>query len=120
MENSHLAIFDEFWPTTLVQGIWPDFGATLKIHKKSNFDRNELKLSAQHKYMYMYQKKLLEWRIPTLPFLMNFGRRPCTIVQGIWPDFGATSKIHKKSNFDRNELKLSTQHKYMYMYLKKL
>ena len=30
----------------------------LKIHKKSNFDRNQLKLSTQHKYMYMYQKKL--------------------------------------------------------------
>ena len=49
MENSLLAIFDE---------IWHNFGATLKIHKKSNFDRNQLKLSTQHKYMYMYQKKL--------------------------------------------------------------
>ena len=29
--------------------------ANLKIHKKSNFDRNQLKLSTQHKYMYMYQ-----------------------------------------------------------------
>ena len=43
---------------------------------------------------------------------------PCTIVQGLWPDFGATSKIRKKSNFDRNQLKLSTQHKNMYMYQK--
>ena len=34
------------------------FGATLKIHKKSNFDRNPLKISTQHKDMYMYQKKL--------------------------------------------------------------
>ena len=31
-------------------------GATLKIHKKSNFDRNQLKLSTQHKYMYMHQE----------------------------------------------------------------
>ena len=57
MEISHVAIFDEIWPKTLyyiVQGLWPDFGATLKIHKKSNFDRNQLKLSTQHKYMYMY------------------------------------------------------------------
>ena len=45
---------------------------------------------------------------------MNFGQRPCTIVQGVWPDFGATLKIRKKSNFDRNQLKLSKQHKYMY------
>ena len=59
MKNSLLAIFDEIWPMTLyVQGLWPDFGATLKICKNSNFDRNQLKLSTQHKYMYMYQKKL--------------------------------------------------------------
>ena len=42
----------------IVQGIWPDFVATFKICKKSNFDLNQLKLSEQHKYMYMYQKKL--------------------------------------------------------------
>ena len=48
---------------------------------------------------------------------MKFGQRPCTIVQGLLPDFGATLKIiRKKSNFDQNQLKLSTQHKYMYMY----
>ena len=66
MENSLLAIFDEIWPktlyystgTTIVQGLWPDFGATLKIHKKSSFDRNQLKLAIQHKNMYTYQKKL--------------------------------------------------------------
>ena len=40
MENSLLAIFDEIWSKTLyyiVQGLWPNFGVTLKIHKKSNF-----------------------------------------------------------------------------------
>ena len=61
MENSLLVIFDEIWPMTLyyiVQGLWPDFGATFKIHKKSNFDWNQLKLSTQCMYMYMYQKKL--------------------------------------------------------------
>ena len=59
MENSLLFIFDEIWPKTLYyKGLWPDFGATLKICKKSNFDRNQFKLSTQHKYMYMYQKKL--------------------------------------------------------------
>ena len=51
---------------------------------------------------------------------MNFGRRPCTIVQGVWPEFGAILKIRKKSNFDWNQLKLSTQHKYMYVYQKKI
>ena len=34
------------------------FGTTLKIHKKFKFDQNQLKLSTQHKNMYMYQKKL--------------------------------------------------------------
>ena len=42
-----------------VQILLSDFRATLKIHKKSNFDRNQLKLSTQHKYMYMYQKDVL-------------------------------------------------------------
>ena len=52
MENSLLVIFGEIWPKTLtiVQGLWPDFGATLKIHKKSNFARNKLKLETQHNH----------------------------------------------------------------------
>ena len=54
MENSLLVIFDEIWPKTIVQGLWPDFGATLKIHKKSHFDWNQLKLSTQHKNMYIF------------------------------------------------------------------
>ena len=39
-------------------GYFVKFLAALKIHKKSNFDRNQLKLSKQHKNMYMYQEKL--------------------------------------------------------------
>ena len=57
MENSLLAIFDEI-PCTIAHGLWPDFGVTLKFCKKSNFDRNQLKLDKQHKNMYMYQKKI--------------------------------------------------------------
>ena len=52
MENSLLVVFHEIWPLTLyyiVQGVWHDFGATLKIYKKSNFDQNPLKISIQHK-----------------------------------------------------------------------
>ena len=55
-----------------------------------------------------------------LPFLMTFGQRPCTIVQGLALDFGATLKICKKFNFDQNQLKLAKQHKNMYMYQEKL
>ena len=60
MKNSLLVIFGKIWPhpCTIVQGLWPDFGATLKIRKKSSFDRNQLKLSTQHKNMYMYQVNL--------------------------------------------------------------
>ena len=55
-----------------------------------------------------------------LVILPKFGPRPCTIVQGLLSDFGATLKIRKKSKFDRNQLKLATQHKYMYMHQIKL
>ena len=57
MENSLLAIFDKI-PCTIVQGLWPNFGATLKISKKFNFDWNRLKISTQLKNMYMHEKKL--------------------------------------------------------------
>ena len=43
---------------TIVQGLSPDFKATLKFCKKFNFDQNQLKLAMQHKNMYMYQIKL--------------------------------------------------------------
>ena len=60
MENSLLVIFDEIWPEALYYstGSLARFLSNLKIRKKSKFDRNQLKLSTQHKYMYMYQKKL--------------------------------------------------------------
>ena len=60
MENFLLVIFDEIWPRpcTIVQGLWLDFGATLKISIKSSFDQNQLKLAKQYKNMYMYQEKL--------------------------------------------------------------
>ena len=70
--------------------------------------------------MYMYQKKLLKWRILSKPFLTKFGERAKAIAFGLWPKFGVTFKIHKKSNFDWNQLKLDKQHKNMYMYQKKL
>ena len=57
MENSLLAIFHKI-PCTIVQGLWPNFRVTLKIYKKFNFDRNQLKVDKQHKNMYMYQKKI--------------------------------------------------------------
>ena len=32
---------------------------------------------------------------------------PCTVVQGLWSNFGATLKIQKKSKIDQNLLKVS-------------
>ena len=62
MENSLLSNFAEIWSMTLYYstGTLADFGATLKIRKKSKLDRNQLKLSIQHKYMYMHQKKIIK------------------------------------------------------------
>ena len=51
---------------------------------------------------------------------MKFGQKPCTIVQGLSPGFGATLKFRKKSNFDQNQFKIEKQHKDMYMYQEKL
>ena len=48
--------------------------------------------------------------------LAKFGKLPCTIVQGIFSDFLATLQIHKKSDFDQNQFKLSTLHKNMCIY----
>ena len=58
MKNSLLVIFDEIWPNTLYYstGSLARFLATLKISKKSNFDRNQLKLSTLYNNMFMHQK----------------------------------------------------------------
>ena len=54
MENSHLAVFDEIWPTTLYYstGTLTQFWSIFKNSLKIQFDQNLLKLSTQHKYMY--------------------------------------------------------------------
>ena len=36
-----------------VHGLLPDFEASLKIHRKYNFDQNQLKIYTQHKNMYV-------------------------------------------------------------------
>ena len=53
MENSQLFIFGEIWLVTLYYYSTGTF-VRLKNRKKSKSDRNQLKLSTQHKYMYMY------------------------------------------------------------------
>ena len=74
-------------PCTIVQGLWPDFGATLKIYKKSNFDWNELKFSTQHENMYMYQKKIIKMETSLLAIFDEIWPKTLYyIVQGFWPD----------------------------------
>ena len=60
MEKSLQAIFGEVGqrPCTIVQGLWPNFGATLKFCKKFNFDRNQLKHAMNIEHLYTYQEKL--------------------------------------------------------------
>ena len=60
MKKSLLAILAKIWPITLYYstGILVRFFATSKFIKKSNFDQDQLKVSMQHKNMYMYQEKL--------------------------------------------------------------
>ena len=53
MENSHLVNFGEISSITLYS-LGPDFGATLKIQKKFNFDLNQLKVPTQHKYIFLH------------------------------------------------------------------
>ena len=60
-----------------------DFGVILKIPIKFKFDWNGLKLSTQHKNMYIYQEKNIKWRILSFSFLAKFGQNHCTIVQGL-------------------------------------
>ena len=58
MEIPLLVIFGEIWPKTLYYsaGTLSEFLSNIKNCKKSNFNWNQLKISTQHKYMYMYQK----------------------------------------------------------------
>ena len=48
---------------------------------------------------------------------MKFDQRPCTIItHDLLPDSGAILKIHKKFDFDQNQLKISIQHTYRKKY----
>ena len=63
-------------PCTVVQGLWPDFGVTLKIHKKFKFNRNQLKLSIQHKNMYVYHKNYKNEEFSLSHFWRNLAKPP--------------------------------------------
>ena len=92
-------------PCTIVQGLWADFGATLKFRKKSNFDQNQFKLKNNIRTCICIRKNYKKWNSPVAIF-HEIWPRPCTIVQGLSPSFGATLKFRKKLNFNQNQFKL--------------
>ena len=91
IEISLQVIFDEISCTIVHISLGPDFRATLKICKKSNFDRNQLKLDIQDQNMYMYQKKNIKMENS---LLVIFGE--------IWPEtmyYSTWSQARFLSNF---------------------
>ena len=82
MKKFLLVIFG-IWSETLYYGtrLWPDFRATLKICKISNFDQNQFKFSMQQQYKYISNNE-------EFSLLVNFGRIwPITMHVGYWPEF---------------------------------
>ena len=98
----------------------PDCTSFLKLSNLHVATPLSILVSKQNNNYSKYGDLMIKMENSLLVIFPKFWPRPCTIVQGLLPDFGATLKIHKKSNFDWNQLKLSTQHMNMYMYQKKL
>ena len=68
MENSLLVIFAKIWPMTL-------FYSTGTLTRfLSNFDRNQLKVSTQHKFMYMHQKNYKNGEFSPSHFCQNLAK----------------------------------------------
>ena len=89
IENSLIFIFGKIWLNT-TRGLLSDFGATLKIHKKSNFDRNQFKL-LQNISTYMCIHVCIRKNITIEKSLLFISIKiwPMTQVQGLWPNFEA-------------------------------
>ena len=93
-------------PCTIVQGLWSDFGANLKIKKNPSLIRISSNFLLHIKQCICIIK------------CMKMKNSIQAIFAKIWPitlyystgtlvRFLETLKIHKKSNFDRNQLKVS-------------
>ena len=114
--------------TIIVQGFWPN----LIINEKTRI----LKLYYIFWYIYMYSSCIesLSWFRSKLDFLWIFkfaqksGQRPCTIVQGFWPnfkfqgfwpDFGQISNFKFQISFQikRREFSNFIIFWYVYMFL---
>ena len=79
MENSILVIFAKIWPMTLYYstGTLTRFLSNFNIlKKKSNFDRNQLKVSMQHKDMYVHHKNYKNGEFSPSHFCQNLANDP--------------------------------------------
>ena len=96
MENSLLAIFDKIWSETMYYstGTFVRFWSNFKNHKKSNLDRNQLKISTQHKDMYIVSDKIIKME----NFLL-------AIFDEIWPEtmyYSTGTFVRFWSNFKKS------------------
>ena len=94
IKNSLLVIFGEIWLETLYYstGTLARFRSNFKNSQKKNFDWNQLKLSIQHKNMYMHQKKIKKWKVISLLFLMKY------------PNLGSQSTFNSKICYQNHSL----------------
>ena len=122
MENSLLVKFDEIWPKSLYYK-YRDFSPILEQLKK--FIKNPILIGISSNFLHNIRTcicitKIIKIEISLLVKFDEIWRK--TMYYSTWclAQLLSNFKIHKKSNFHRNQLKLSTQHKYMYMYQKKL
>ena len=66
MENPLLAIFAKIPCTIYSPWSLAQFLSNFKNSQKSNFDRNQLKFSMQHKNTYVYSEKIIKMENPLL------------------------------------------------------
>ena len=78
-------------PCTIVQGLWPNFAKNEKERILHFY------IFSWYIYMFLYSVSSLSFR-SKLDFLQifkvapNSGQSPCTIVQGLWPNFAKNEK----------------------------
>ena len=85
MENSLLFIFDKNWLETMYYstGTLAQFWSNFK-----KFVKNPILIGISSKFLHNIHVYVSENVIKMKnSLLLKFGQRPCTIVQGLWPDF---------------------------------
>ena len=115
MENSLLAIFDKI-PCTIVH---PIFEQLLKIVKNPILIGISSNLISNMRKCICIRKNYKNGEFPVAIF-DEIGSKTLYYSTGSLARFFSNFKIHEKSNCDQNQLKISKQHKKMYMHQEKL